>query len=92
MTRTTALEKIKALLLEADTIDQETADTLTEETVLMPNLVDSLDSVELTMGIEHQLNVCIPDEEFNEIYDKGGKMCHVIDLYLSHANKNASVA
>jgi acyl carrier protein len=91
MTRTTALENIKALLLEADTIDQEIADSLTEYTVLMPDLIDSLDSVELVMGIEAQLEVVIPDEDVNQIYDKGGKMCHVIDLYLSHANKTAIV-
>lgn len=84
MTRTTALENIKALLLEADTIDQETADALTEDTVLMPDLIDSLDSVELVMGIESELKV-IPDEQVNQIYDNGGKMCHVIDLYLNYA-------
>ncbi len=85
MTRTTALENIKALLLEADTIDQETADALTEDTVLMPDLIDSLDSVELVMGIESELKVVIPDEQVNQIYDNGGKMCHVIDLYLNYA-------
>lgn len=85
MTRTQALENIKALLLEADSINQDTADALTEDHVLMPDLVDSLDSVELTMGIEAQLGVVIPDEQVNKIYDKGGKMCHVIDLYLNYA-------
>lgn len=85
MTRTTALENIKSLLLEADTINQDTADALTEDTVLMPDLIDSLDSVELVMGIESELKVVIPDEQVNQIYDKGGKMCHVIDLYLNYA-------
>lgn len=85
MTRTTALENIKALLLEAGAIDQETADALTEETVLMPDLIDSLDSVELVMGIESELKVVIPDEQVNQIYDNGGQMCHVIDLYLNYA-------
>jgi acyl carrier protein len=85
MTRTQALENIKALLLEADTINQYTADALTEDTVLMPDLIDSLDSVELVMGIESELKVVIPDEQVNQVYDKGGKMCHVIDLYLSYA-------
>ena len=91
MQRIQVLENIKKLLLETDTINQATADALTEDTVLMPELIDSLDSVELVMGIEHELNVEILDEEVNQIYDKGGKMCHVIDLYLSHANKNVLV-
>lgn len=85
MQRIQAFENIKALLLEADTIDQETADALTEDTVLMPDLIDSLDSVELVMGIEAQLKVVIPDEQVNQVYDKGGKMCHVIDLYMNYA-------
>ena len=87
MERLTALENIKKLLLKTSTLNEEEAEALKEETVLMPNLIDSLDSVELVMEIEKKLSCTIPDKEFGAVYDKGGKVCHVVDLYVKYANK-----
>lgn len=60
-----SFEKVKELIVENLGVDEE---EVTPEATLMDDLgADSLDAVELSLALEDELDIRIPDEEFEQM-------------------------
>jgi acyl carrier protein len=84
--RQQALQDIKEILVSISAVDEPTASKITEETELLPDMIDSIDSVGLIIQLERKAEICIPDAEAEKVYGGTGKVSDFIDLYLKYAN------
>lgn len=77
MERTAALDVIREVAVEVLSID---GGTLTEESRFKEDLdADSLDLVELVMGLEERFSIEVPEEDLEGVTTVG----HAVDLVLS---------
>jgi acyl carrier protein len=73
-------EKVRDIIVEQLQVDQ---DAVTPETSLMKDLeADSLDAVEIIMGIEAEFGIEIPDEEA----EKFQNISDIVKYVEEHAN------
>ena len=72
-------EKVVAII--ADHLDVEDVEGITAETSLMKDLdADSLDAVEIMMGLEDEFDITIPDEEAEKFENIGDIVKYVEEL------------
>ena len=74
-------EKIKNIVAEQLNLTEDTADQITMETNIMPDLwADSLDMVEITMTMEDEFDCEIPEEAFERIKTVGDLVNYIEQL------------
>jgi len=77
MDRTTALDAVREVAIEVLSVD---AEQVTEAARFKEDLdADSLDLVELVMGLEEKFDITVPEEDLDDVTTVG----HAVDLVLS---------
>ena len=83
MDRSTALEAIREVAVEVLGVDP---DVIAEEARFKEDLeADSLDLVELVMGLEERFDIEVPEEDLDELTTVG----HAVDLVLAKSATSA---
>ena len=77
MDRSAALDTIREVAVEVLSVD---ADAVTEEARFKEDLeADSLDLVELVMGLEERFDISVPEEDLEGVATVG----HAVDLVMA---------